>query len=100
MSENSDDERASVNPHRSTDLQGFLRTIAVFVGSIGWMWFGSMVWLKLSGAAIYATTRPEVVEAIDPQWGELMRKPYSGSGFTLKIGGSVSRDTGDGTAKP
>jgi hypothetical protein len=100
MTTPSNDERASVYTHRSTALQEFFRAIAFFVAGTGWIWFGSMVWLKLSGAAIYATTRPEIVKVIDPQWDELMHQNHDGSGFTLKIGGNVSGDTGDGVQQP
>jgi hypothetical protein len=62
------------------------------------MFFACMALLKYSGAAIYATNSPTLVEKMNPVWQEMITEdfklPVDGNHarFHLKIGGDFEGD--------
>lgn len=76
--------------------------IFVMFGIIGWIWFASMVFLKTSGATIYATTEQSVIQAMDPVWDEAAETSILDAGvntglhFNIKIQG-VQPDEAEST---
>lgn len=59
----------------------------VVVAVFGWIWFASMVAVKMTGATIYATTDAAVIERMDEVFNPALktRGPLTENGFRFHI---------------
>ena len=82
-----------VRPSFRKALQDTAKFVGFLFACMGWVWFASMMFLKFSGATIYATTEQSVIEVVDPAWKQASEASSiyyeSGSGlrFIIKIQG-------------
>lgn len=86
--ENSDSLRCSADSPLRDIASSFGFVMALF----GWLFFAVMLWVKLSGATIYATTSQEIIESIDPKWEAICEDAKldetSGLQFHIRIQGN------------
>lgn len=71
------------NKPTTSPLSEAAKAIGFVFAMFGWLWFGTMLFFKLSGATIYATTDQSIIKAIDPVWEDVC------STSNLQVGGAV-----------
>jgi hypothetical protein len=89
------ENKVTVDETRLDVYSGF-RAFGFICALIGWLFFAIMLFIKLSGATIYATTEQSVIRTIDPLWDHAAKdyvssnKRGSGFSFVIKIQGIQS----------